>query len=100
MTSEPARRYLIAYDISDDPRRARIAKRLQTYGDRVQYSVFVVDVRPARLVRLRSEIESLIETDEDSVLLCDLGPVRSMDRRRFEFLGRTAEVTPHGPIVL
>jgi len=100
MTVELARRYLIAYDISDDPRRARIARCLQTYGDRVQFSVFVVDVRPPRLVRLRGELEALIKKREDSVLLCDLGVVASLDRRRFEFLGRAAEVTTHGPIVL
>lgn len=100
MTSEAARRYLVAYDVSDDHRRSRVARRLKEFGDRVQYSVFVVDVRPARLVRLRGLLEGLINDQEDSVLLCDLGPVTSVDNRRFEFLGRSAEITPHGPIVL
>jgi len=27
-------------------------------------------------------------------------PVVSIDKRRFEFLGYSAEITPHGPIVL
>lgn len=100
MTSDSARRYLIAYDISDDQRRSRVAKRLGSYGDRVQYSVFVVDIKPARLVRLRTELEHLIKNAVDSILLCDLGPVATIDARRFEFLGYSAEVTPHGPIVL
>ena len=100
MRSEAARRYLVAYDISDDPRRGRVARRLQEFGDRVQYSVFVVDVRPARLVRLRTMLEALIDEQADSVLLCDLGPVMSVDHRRFEFLGRSAKITPSGPIVL
>lgn len=100
MSGEPARRYLVAYDISDDRRRARVAKRLQTCGDRVQYSVFVVDVRPARLVRLRAHLEQLIDPDVDSVLLCDLGIVASIDNRRFEFLGYSAAITSSGPIVL
>ncbi len=98
--SEPPRRYLVAYDISDDRRRTRIAKCLEGYGDRVQYSVFVVDARPARLVRLRCRLEDLLDTRCDSVLLCDMGAVGSIDARRFEFLGRSAEITPHGPIVL
>lgn len=97
---EPARRYLVAYDISDDARRTRIAKCLQAFGDRVQYSVFVVDIRPAGLVRLRTLLEGLIDGFTDSVLLCDLGPVSRVDAQRFEFLGRTAAITPHGPIVL
>ncbi len=100
MTSDPARRYLVAYDVSDDRRRTQISKCLQTYGDRVQYSVFVVDVRPARLVRLRTALEDLIHENADSILLCDLGPVATIDRRRFEFLGYSAEITPQGPIVL
>ena len=68
--------------------------------DRVQYSVLVVDVHPARLARLRTQLEALIHEHADSVLLCDLGPVVSTDERRFEFLGYSAEITPHGPIVL
>lgn len=100
MSSEAARRYLVAYDISDDRRRTRIARCLQEYGDRVQYSVFVVDVRPARLVRLRTLLEDLIDVHADSVLLCDLGPAASIDRRRFEFLGYSADITSNGPIVL
>lgn len=100
MSGEPVRRYLVAYDISEDRRRVKVATCLQTYGDRVQYSVFVVDVRPARLVRLRTELERLINIGADSVLLCDLGPVASIDARRFEFLGHSAEITTRGPIVL
>jgi CRISPR-associated endonuclease Cas2 len=33
--------HVIAYDISDDGRRARVAAVLQAHGDRVQRSVFV-----------------------------------------------------------
>lgn len=97
---EEPRRYLIAYDVPDDARRERLARTLSTYGDRVQYSVFVVDVRPARLVRLRAKLERLIGPDEDSVLLCDLGPLHRVGDGRFEFLGRQREITPHGPLVL
>lgn len=96
---EESRRWLVAYDVSDDARRTRIAKALGRFGDRVQYSVFVVDLRPAKLVRLRTILESLMEP-EDSVLLADLGPARSIDARRFEFLGRRREVMARGPVVL
>ena len=33
---------LVAYDITVDNRRARLAALLQSWGDRIQYSVFVV----------------------------------------------------------
>lgn len=97
---EQSRRYLIAYDVADDARRSRIAKKLESYGDRVQFSVFVVDARPARLVRLRRELSTLIEQRQDSVLLCDLGLVANLDSRRFELLGRSRPILGSGPIVV
>ncbi|MEW6376162.1 MAG: CRISPR-associated endonuclease Cas2, partial [Thermodesulfobacteriota bacterium] len=32
--------YVVSYDIPDDQRRIKIAKILEDFGDRVQYSVF------------------------------------------------------------
>jgi CRISPR-associated protein Cas2 len=96
---ESARRYLVAYDVSVDLRRGRIAKTLERFGDRVQYSVFVVDVRPAKLVRLRTELEQLMKAD-DSILIADLGVLATLDARRFEFLGRRRDLRGSGPIVL
>ena len=87
MTRADVRRYLIAYDIPSNRRRDRIAKRLQAHGDRVQYSVFVVDASPVRLQQLRFGLEELVEPAEDSVLFCDLGPAELADRSRFSFLG-------------
>src|SRR5690606_18379806 len=72
--SEPIRRMLVAYDISNDARRDRVAAALQEFGERVQYSVFMVDGRPATFVRLKSELRSLINPNADTVMFCDLGP--------------------------
>jgi CRISPR-associated protein Cas2 len=94
------RRYLIAYDITDDRRRGRLAKLLQSFGDRVQYSVFVCDLRPARLVRLRQSILGLISPGEDSVLTCDLGRVADLGQKQFSFLGVTAYVTPTRSVIV
>lgn len=38
--SDEQRSYLIAYDVKDDRRRSHVAKLLQSYGERMQYSVF------------------------------------------------------------
>jgi len=82
-----ARRTLVAYDVPDDKRRSRIARTLEAYGHRLQFSVFVVEIGPIKLARLRRELSALIAA-EDSVLLCDLGPAHTADDR-CEFLGRT-----------
>ena len=81
-----ARRALIAYDIPDDGRRVRIAKALEAYGDRVQYSVFLIDIGPVKLARLGRKLESLM-TEGDSILVCDLGPI-DVGESRVTFLGR------------
>jgi CRISPR-associated protein Cas2 len=96
---EPPRRWLIAYDVVEDARRTRIAHRLEAHGDRVQYSVFVVDLRPARLVRLRTELAQMIDTS-DSVLVVDLGLVANLTPARFSYIGRQRPITPSGPLVL
>ena len=93
MTRRDLRRYLIAYDIADDSRRDRLAKCLQRHGDRVQFSVFVVDASPTRILRLRNEIDDIVDTAADSVLFCDLGLTQSSDEPRFSFIGRSPHIT-------
>ena len=53
---DDVRRVLVAYDVPSDRRRTRVAKTLLKYGDRIQYSVFVVDAAPAKLLRMRGEL--------------------------------------------
>lgn len=98
MNRETVRRHLIAYDIPDDHRRTRVAKALATYGDRVQYSVFIADLRPAKLLRLRDLLNSIIEDHADSVLICELGT--PAHPARLDYLGRRKPLTSDGPIVL
>jgi CRISPR-associated protein Cas2 len=94
MSRDDARRTLIAYDIPDDKRRTRLSKILGKYGDRLQYSVFVVDIGPARLMRLKDEITDILSPNEDSVLFCDIGRVSDLNDDRFSFLGQAKEPTP------
>jgi CRISPR-associated protein Cas2 len=89
--SELVRRYLVAYDISDDARRERVAVVLQAFGERVQYSVFLVDGKPADFIRLRARLKRLISGGSDRIILCDLGP-REFARERIDYLGRTAQL--------
>jgi len=96
---EPARRWLIAYDIGQDDRRGRVARLLEAHGDRVQYSVFVVDLRPARLVRLRVSLAALI-ADSDSLLVVDLGPIANLTDQRFSYLGRQRSITSPASFVI
>lgn len=94
------KRTLIAYDIPDGRRRAKVAKILLGFGDRVQYSVFVVDLLPAALIRLRSLLSNAIDGNDDSVLMCDLGFLTTLSDAQFYYLGRTREITEEGPLII
>ena len=100
MMSATTRDYVIAYDVVDDVRRIRVAKTLQSYGDRVQYSVFWVEASPAKLVRLRAALAQLVDAHQDSVLFCDLGLASDKRPGRFSYLGRARPVTPTEGIIL
>jgi CRISPR-associated protein Cas2 len=90
--SEAIRRLLVAYDVSSDARRDRVAVALQSYGERIQYSVFVVDGKPADFVRLQMALAQLIDSRTDRVLLCDLGS-REAAKRKLTYLGRAPYLT-------
>lgn len=95
-----AHRYLLAYDVPDDKRRARLAKELQKYGDRVQYSVFVADLSPAYVARLTRAARDIMDTDADSLLICDLGIAKGVTDKRFVYVGRTRPTTDEDSFVL
>lgn len=100
MNRDATRRYLIAYDIADDRRRTHVATRLSSYGDRIQFSVFIVDGRPAKLVRLRAALSRLVDEVSDSILICDLGPTSSDLDRRFDVIGRRRTITDESLLIL
>lgn len=98
--SELAKRYVIAYDIVDDRRRDRVAKCLQAHGVRMQFSVFFVDTRPARMLRLVSRLTNLIEEDKDSIMVCDLGFVSSLGTTTVTYLGNSRKEPPRTSVIV
>ena len=65
-------RYVVCYDIVDDSRRRQVAACLDSYGDRIQGSVFELRV-PARLLgECQDSLEHLIDPGEDIVAIYTL----------------------------
>lgn len=58
---------LIAYDISRDANRARVAATLQTWGDRIQRSVFICTLDTDDLTQLIERVRAIIDTRTDAV---------------------------------
>lgn len=65
---------LIAYDVADAKRLRRVARVMQSYGVRVQRSVFECRISYKHLDELMKKISSVIKHREDRVhlyRLCD-----------------------------
>ena len=69
---------LVTYDISSEDasfakRLRHVAKHCLNYGQRVQYSVFEIEVNPAQWTRLRATLEDIIDHSVDSLRYYYLG---------------------------
>lgn len=68
--------YLISYDIPSDPpgdrRRQRLAKHLEQFGIRIQYSIFECELNPGLLAQIIDRIEQTIDPKLDNVRIYTL----------------------------
>jgi CRISPR-associated protein Cas2 len=71
----------VCYDIVDNDRRRRLAKLMKGYGERVQKSVFECALDDGRYLKMKQEIEKLIDWEEDSVRYYNLckGCLKNID---------------------
>jgi CRISPR-associated protein Cas2 len=79
--------HLITYDVRDDGRLRRVAKLLEGYGQRLQYSVFRCRLTPRETQRLRWQLTRLTAR-EDAWLIVPLCQGCSERTRRHD--GRAA----------
>ena len=67
-------RYLVSYDICEPKRLRRVARALEGFGVRLQYSVFECPLDEMRMAMLKAALQPLLKHDEDQVLFVSLGP--------------------------
>lgn len=77
--------YVIAYDIVDDRRRARVARVLQGYGVRAQESVFECWLEEHRLRALVPRLRRELDAVEDKLRIY---PLCGRDARDITQIGR------------
>lgn len=92
---------LITYDVNTtdsagQKRLRKVAKKCVDYGQRVQNSVFECLLEPAQFVKLKSELEAIIDNDKDSLRYYMLG---SNWKRRVEHVGAKESYDPEGTMV-
>ena len=66
-------RFLVSYDVCDPKRLRRVARALEGFGTRLQYSVFECPLDGLRLAQLKAELQPLLNFAEDQVLFVSLG---------------------------
>jgi CRISPR-associated protein Cas2 len=92
---------LVSYDVATDTeggqrRLRRLAKTCRDYGQRVQYSVFEIEVEPAQWVALKARLLSIADATTDSLRFYFLG---KNWQGKVEHYGVKATVDLSGPLV-
>lgn len=93
---------LVSYDVAVSSeggkrRLRRVAKACQNYGQRVQFSVFECVVDPAQWVKLKSNLENIIESKTDSLRYYFLG---SNYKHKIEHVGAKPAFDVDEPFIL
>jgi CRISPR-associated protein Cas2 len=58
---------VVAYDIVENRRRNKVAKCLEGYGVRVNYSVFECVLKARKLTQMKKELKPLLDPKTDSI---------------------------------
>jgi CRISPR-associated protein Cas2 len=93
---------LVTYDVRTAEaggagRLRRVAKACRDYGQRVQYSVFEIEVDPAQWTKLRTRLEKIIKPEHDSLRYYYLG---ANWQRRIEHVGAKPAIDLGGPLIV
>lgn len=93
---------LVTYDVATAERggaaRLRtLAKTCRDFGQRVQYSVFEIEVDSAQWTRLKAQLESLIDPKHDSLRYYYLG---ANWQRRVEHVGAKPATDLGGTLIV
>ena len=93
---------LVTYDVNTiEPggkaRLRSVAKACRDYGQRVQFSVFEIEVDPAEWTRLKARLETIIKPEIDSLRYYYLG---ANWQHRIEHVGAKPAVDLGGTLIV
>ena len=64
--------FLVAYDIADTKRVAKIGRFLSKIGVRIEYSIFYVSASKEEMTEIAMKINDIIEPNEDDVRIYEI----------------------------
>ena len=93
---------LVTYDVNTQDTAGRkrlrhIARTSEDFGQRVQFSVFEIEVDPAQWTRLKARLEGIILPERDSLRYYYLGANWT---RRVEHVGAKPATDLNGPLII
>ncbi|MDK8285944.1 CRISPR-associated endonuclease Cas2 [Dialister micraerophilus] len=93
---------LITYDVetktSEGRKRLRkVAKVCVDYGQRVQNSVFELNIYPVDLVKIKNKLKSIIDYNKDSIRIYNLG---KNWEGKIETIGKDETYNPESDLIM
>ena len=93
-------RFLVCYDVSDPKRLARTYKKMNGFGEPVQYSVFICDLSPKERVLLEVALTEVLNLKEDRALIVDMGPSDGRGSESVTILGNGHAMSRRSVVVV
>lgn len=93
---------LVSYDVSTTDKAGRtrlrkVAKACQNFGQRVQNSVFEIDVDYGTFMKLKEKLVNLIDPKQDSLRIYYLG---NNWKNKIEHIGAKETYDPEGALII
>lgn len=93
---------LITYDVETKTtkgagRLRKVSKICKNYGQRVQNSVFELQVSPADLLQIKEKLAKVLDPEKDNIRIYNLG--KNWDKR-LEVLGKNESYNPSKDLFL
>ena len=92
-------RYVVCYDVRESQRLAQTYKVMCGYGDHMQYSVFICDLNDSEIIMMRADLEEVMNTKEDSLMIANVGSVEK-SAARITTVGVSLETRREASIVV
>lgn len=80
-------RYIVCYDVADPKRLNKTYKKMNGYGDPIQYSVFQCELSDMEILYMKEDLKEILNLQEDRVLIVDTGPARTPSGKHISTMG-------------
>jgi len=95
----PLNYIIVSYDVCDKKRLRKVFETMKGYGEGIHYSVFRCCLDRKGICEMIADLDEIIHHDEDRIMIINLGPKESAEKR-LTFLGNTPQEKEKGAIII